>query len=85
MGIEERAEESPAKPDGSAMASITVKRKCTDLIFVSPRFDAYEAISLQIREIFAAYMPIIESLSLDEAYLDVTDNLKGIVTATQIA
>jgi len=85
MGIEERAEESPAKPDGSAMASITVKRKCPDLIFVAPRFDAYEAISLQIREIFAAYMPIIESLSLDEAYLDVTDNLKGIVTATQIA
>ena len=69
----------------SAMPSITAKRKCPDLIFVKPRFDAYKAISLQIREIFAAYTPIIEPLSLDEAYLDVTENLKGIVSATQIA
>ena len=69
----------------SAMPSITAKRKCPDLIFVMPRFDAYRAISLQIREIFAAYTPIIEPLSLDEAYLDVTENLKGIVSATQIA
>jgi len=51
----------------SAMASITAKRKCRDLIFVKPRFDAYKAISLQIREIFAEYTPIIEPLSLDEA------------------
>src|SRR5439155_3841322 len=56
-----------------------------DLIFVKPRFDAYKAISLQIREIFAEYTPIIEPLSLDEAYLDVTENLKGIISATQIA
>src|SRR6201993_118102 len=69
----------------SAMPSITAKRKCPDLIFVKPRFDAYKAISLQIREIFAEYTPIIEPLSLDEAYLDVTENLKGIVLATQIA
>ena len=69
----------------SAMASITAKRKCPDLIFVKPRFDAYRTISLQIREIFAAYTPIIEPLSLDEAYLDVTENLKGIVSATWIA
>jgi DNA polymerase IV len=69
----------------SAMPSITAKRKCPDLIFVKPRFDAYKAISLQIREIFAAYTPIIEPLSLDEAYLDVTENLKGISSATQIA
>jgi len=69
----------------SAMPSITAKRKCPDLIFVKPRFDAYKAISLQIREIFAEYTPIIEPLSLDEAYLDVTENLKGIVSATQIA
>jgi len=69
----------------SAMPSITAKRKCPDLIFVKPRFDAYKAISLQIREIFAAYTPIIEPLSLDEAYLDVTENLKGIPSATQIA
>ena len=69
----------------SAMPSITAKRKCPDLIFVKPRFDAYKAISLQIREVFAEYTPIIEPLSLDEAYLDVTENLKGIVSATQIA
>ena len=69
----------------SAMPSITAKRKCPDLIFVKPRFDAYKAISLQIREIFAGYTPIIEPLSLDEAYLDVTENLKGIISATQIA
>src|SRR5689334_1499065 len=69
----------------SAMPSITAKRKCPDLIFVKPRFDAYKAISLQIRKIFAAYTPIIEPLSLDEAYLDVTENLKGIISATQIA
>ena len=69
----------------SAMPSITAKRKCPDLIFVKPRFDAYKAISLQIREIFAEYTPIIEPLSLDEAYLDVTENLKGIASATHIA
>src|SRR5262245_3199362 len=69
----------------SAMPSVTAKRKCPDLIFVKPRFDAYKAISLQIREIFAEYTAIIEPLSLDEAYLDVTENLKGIVLATQIA
>jgi len=69
----------------SAMPSLIAKRKCPDLIFVKPRFDAYKAISLQIREIFAEYTPIIEPLSLDEAYLDVTENLKGIISATQIA
>jgi DNA polymerase-4 len=62
----------------SAMPSVTAKRKCPDLIFVKPRFDAYQAISRQIRAIFAAYTPIIEPLSLDEAYLDVTENPKGI-------
>jgi len=69
----------------SAMPSITAKRKCPELIFVKPRFEAYKAISLQIREIFARYTPIIEPLSLDEAYLDVTENLKGILSATRIA
>src|SRR5215831_17730731 len=69
----------------SAMPSVTAKRKCPDLIFVKPRFDAYKAISLQIRQIFADYTPTIEPLSLDEAYLDVTKNLKGIISATQIA
>ena len=61
----------------SAMPSVTAKRKCPDLIFVKPRFDVYKAVSLQIRAIFAEYTPIIEPLSLDEAYLDVTENLKG--------
>src|ERR1700726_3535605 len=69
----------------SAMPSIIAKRKCPDLIFVKPRFDVYKTISLQIRNIFAEYPPIIEPLSLDEAYLDVTDNLKGMASATQIA
>jgi DNA polymerase-4 len=67
------------------MPSITAKRKCPDLIFVKLRFDPYKEISLQIRKIFAAYTPVIEPLSLDEAYLDVTENLNGIVSATQIA
>jgi nucleotidyltransferase/DNA polymerase involved in DNA repair len=66
----------------SAMPSVIAKRKCPDLIFVNPRFDAYKAVSLQIREVFAEYTPIIEPLSLDEAYLDVTENLKGIKSAT---
>src|SRR5882762_173360 len=69
----------------SAMPSITAKRQCPDLIFVKPRFDAYQAVSLQIREIFAEYTHLIEPLSLDEAYLDVTESLKGIATATEIA
>jgi DNA polymerase-4 len=69
----------------SAMPSVTAKRKCPDLIFVPPRFDVYKAVSLQIREIFAEYTPLIEPLSLDEAYLDVTENLKGIEIATEIA
>src|ERR1700746_1772769 len=69
----------------SAMPSITPRGQCPDLIFVKPRFEVYKAISQQIRAIFAEYTPIIEPLSLDEAYLDVTENLKGIVSATQIA
>ena len=69
----------------SAMPSLTAKRKCPDLIFIKPRFDVYKAVSLRIRQIFAEYTPIIEPLSLDEAYLDVTENLKGIVSATWIA
>lgn len=69
----------------SAMPSVIAKRKCADLIFVKPRFDAYKAVSLQLRNIFAEYTPIIEPLSLDEAYLDVTENLKGIISATWIA
>jgi DNA polymerase IV len=53
----------------SAMPSITAQRQCPDLIFAPPRFDVYRAVSLQIREIFADYTPLIEPVSLDEAYL----------------
>jgi DNA polymerase-4 len=69
----------------SAMPSVTAKRQCPDLIFVKPRFEVYKAISRQIREIFAEHTPIIEPLSLDEAYLDVTENLQGIPLARDIA
>jgi DNA polymerase-4 len=69
----------------SAMPSVTARRKCPDLIFVKPRFDVYSEVSHQIREIFYEYTPLVEPLSLDEAYLDVTENLKGIPYATQVA
>ena len=69
----------------SALASVTAKRRCPDLIFVKPRFDAYREVSNQIRAIFHDYTPHVEPLSLDEAYLDVTEDLKGIGIATRIA
>jgi DNA polymerase-4 len=69
----------------SAMPSVTAKRKCPELIFVKPRFDVYRAVSYQIRAIFAEYTHLIEPLSLDEAYLDVTENLKAMRSATEIA
>ncbi|MGO4713763.1 DNA polymerase IV [Bradyrhizobium sp. 2TAF24] len=69
----------------SAMPSVTAKRQCPDLIFVKPRFEVYRAISEQIRAIFAEHTPMIEPLSLDEAYLDVTDNLQHIPLARDIA
>ena len=69
----------------SAMPAVTARRRCPDLIFVKPRFDAYRAVSEQIRAIFRDYTPHVEPLSLDEAYLDVTEDLKGIGVATLIA
>jgi DNA polymerase-4 len=69
----------------SAMPSMTARRKCPELIFVKPRFDVYRAVSHQIRGILAEYTPLIEPLSLDEAYLDVTENLKAMSSATEIA
>jgi DNA polymerase-4 len=69
----------------SAMPSVTARRKCPELIFVPPRFDVYHEISRQVRAIFAEHTALIEPLSLDEAYLDVTQNFKGIASATQIA
>jgi DNA polymerase IV len=65
----------------SAMPSTTAMRQCPGLVFVAPRFEAYRAVSGQIREIFAAYTALIEPLSLDEAYLDVSENLRGLATA----
>ncbi|WP_221899163.1 DNA polymerase IV [Hymenobacter sp. S2-20-2] len=69
----------------SAMPSVTALRKCPELVFVKPRFEVYKEVSRQIRAIFAEYTPLIEPLSLDEAYLDVTENLKGLPLATQVA
>jgi DNA polymerase IV len=69
----------------SAMPSVTAKRQCPEVIFVKPRFEVYKAVSQQIREIFAEHTPIIEPLSLDEAYLDVTENLQGIPLARDVA
>jgi DNA polymerase-4 len=67
------------------MPSLTAKRLCPGLIFVRGRFDAYREVSQQIRAIFLRYTPHVEPLSLDEAYLDVTDDLLGIGSATRIA
>ena len=69
----------------SAMPSKVAIRKCPHLIFVPPRFEAYKKVSDQIRAIFLEYTDLVEPLSLDEAYLDVTSNKKGMQSATQIA
>lgn len=69
----------------SAMASQVAKRKCRDLIFVKPRFSRYKEVSQQIRSIFLEYTDLVEPLSLDEAYLDVTYIKKGKPSATLIA
>ena len=69
----------------SAMPSVTAQRQCPDLIFVKPRFEAYKAVSRQIRDIFTRYTDLIQPLSLDEAYLDVTHDKQGIGSAVKIA
>ena len=69
----------------SAMSGYLAKRNCPDLIFVPPRFDRYKEISLKIRNIFFDYTDLVEPLSLDEAYLDVTTNKKGNPSASLIA
>jgi DNA polymerase IV len=69
----------------SAMASATALRKCPDLVFVPPRFEVYKEVSRQIRAIFACYTPLVQPLSLDEAYLDVTEPLLDRGSATAIA
>lgn len=69
----------------SAMSSVLAQKKCPELIFVKARFDRYKEISKQIRNIFFEYTDLVEPLSLDEAYLDVTQNKKGNPSATMIA
>ena len=69
----------------SAMPSTTAMRLCAELIFVPPRFDVYRAVSRQIHAIFADYTALIEPLSLDEACLDVTSDLRGLATASATA
>ena len=69
----------------SAMSGYLAKKNCPDLIFVPPRFERYKEISLKIRNIFFDYTELVEPLSLDEAYLDVTTNKKGNPSASLIA
>jgi DNA polymerase-4 len=69
----------------SAMPSTVAIRRCPELVFVPPRFDVYRAVSEQIHAILKDYTPLVEPLSLDEAYLDVTDNLRGIATEWETA
>ncbi|HLT33101.1 MAG TPA: DNA polymerase IV [Aquaticitalea sp.] len=69
----------------SAMSGVQAKRNCPDLIFVRPRFERYQEISKKIRKIFYDYTDLVEPLSLDEAYLDVTENKKGNPSASLIA
>lgn len=69
----------------SAISGVMAKKNCPELIFVAPRFDRYKEISSQIRKIFYEYTDLVEPLSLDEAYLDVTVNKKGNPSATLLA
>jgi len=69
----------------SAMASSTAYKLCPQAVFIRPRFDAYRAVSSEIREIFYEFTDLVEPLSLDEAFLDVTENFKGMPSATLIA
>lgn len=69
----------------SAMPSVVALRRCPDLIFVPHRFDVYRQVSRQIRDIFEGYTPLVEPLSLDEAYLDVSSNIRELPSATATA
>ncbi len=70
---------------GSAMPSRMARERCPQLIFVRPRFEVYREVSSQMREIFSRYTSLVEPLSIDEAYLDVTEPLQGPPSATLIA
>ena len=69
----------------SAMSGVLARKNCPELIFVKPRFDRYKEVSQQIRNVFFEYTDLVEPLSLDEAYLDVSENKKGNPSATLIA
>ena len=69
----------------SAMSGALAAKLCPELVFVAPRFERYKEISTKIRSIFFDYSDLVEPLSLDEAYIDVTENKKGIQSATIIA
>ncbi len=69
----------------SAMPGLTAKKKCPHIIFIKPRFDVYRSVSKQVMDILRDYTELVEPMSLDEAYLDVTDNKKEISSATKVA
>src|SRR6201984_361005 len=69
----------------SAMPVVRAERLCPDAVFLPPDFPRYRAVSHQVREIFKGHTDLVEPLSLDEAYLDVTENKTGLPTATQVA
>lgn len=69
----------------SAMSSVKAYRLCPAAVFVRPRFDAYRQVSLQVRELFHEYTDLVEPLSLDEAFLDVTENRKGHLYGSRVA
>ena len=69
----------------SAMPAVRAERLCPDAVFVPPDFTRYKAVSRHVREIFARHTDLIEPLSLDEAYLDVTTNKLGLASATEVA
>ena len=77
----------PARKFGlrSAISMSQAKKLCPQVLVIEPNFEKYRAVSTQIHQIFQRYTHIIEPLSLDEAYLDVTENLKNIPSATEVA
>ena len=77
----------PARTFGlrSAMSMTQAKKICPQVVVIEPNFNKYREVSTQIHQIFKKYTPLIEPLSLDEAYLDVTENLQNIASATEVA
>ena len=77
----------PARKFGlrSAMSMTQAKKLCPQVVVIEPNFNQYREVSAQIHQIFQRYTPLIEPLSLDEAYLDVTENLYGLASATEVA